>query len=63
MSIWKTKNIEQAALDKQILFYAGGSMFPYLGWHYPNKGVGTWEYTDIQKWCYLEDLLKLAEDK
>jgi len=62
MSIWKTENIEQAALDKQILFYAGGSRFPYLGWHYPNKGVGTWEYEDIQKWCYLEDLLKLAKD-
>ena len=35
MNIWKTKNIEQAALDKQILFFAGGSQFPYLGWHYP----------------------------
>ena len=39
-----------------------GSSFTYLGWHYPQKGFGTWEYKDIQKWCYLEDLLSLAED-
>ena len=62
MSIWKTADLEKAALDKQILFYAGGSSFPDLGWHYPQKGFGTWEYKDIQKWCYLEDLLSLVED-
>ena len=51
------------ALDKQILFYAGGSCFPYLGWHYPQKGFGTWDYKDIQKWAYLSDILQLAEQK
>lgn len=61
MSIWKTTDLENAALDKQILFYAGGSCFPYLGWHYPQKGFGTWDYKDIQKWAYLEDVLAQAD--
>ena len=63
MSIWKTTDLENAALDKQILFYAGGSCFPYLGWHYPQKGFGSWDYKDVQKWAYLADILQLAEQK
>lgn len=58
--IWKTDNLQEADTRKQILFYAGGSIFPYLGWHYPNKGFGTWNYEDVQKWAYLEDVLVQA---
>ena len=55
-SIWKTDNLQEADTRKQVLFYAGGSSFPYLGWHYPNKGFGTWDYKDVQKWAYLSDV-------
>lgn len=60
-SIWKTDNLQEADTRKQILFYAGGSTFPYLGWHYPNKGFDTWNYEDVQKWAYLEDVLAQAD--
>ena len=60
-SIWKTDNLQEADIRKQVLFYAGGSCFPYLGWHYPQKGFGTWDYKDIQKWAYLEDVLVQAD--
>ena len=60
-SIWKTDNLQEADTRKQILFYAGGSIFPYLGWHYLNKGFGTWNYEDVQKWAYLEDVLVQAD--
>lgn len=60
-SIWKTDNLQKADTRKQILFYAGGSSFPYLGWHYPNKGFGTWVYDDVQKWCYIDDLISQAD--
>lgn len=62
-SIWKTpdQKLDEADTRKQILFYAGGSSFPYLGWNYPNKGFGTWNYEDVQKWAYLEDVLAQAD--
>ena len=60
-SIWKTDNLQEADTRKQVLFYAGGSSFPYLGWHYPQKGFGTWDYKDVQKWTYLSDLIAQAD--
>ena len=60
-SIWKTDNLQEADTRKRVLFYAGGSSFPYLGWHYPNKGFGTWDYKDVQKWAYLSDVLAQAD--
>lgn len=62
MSIWKTGNLQKADTRKQILFYAGGGRFPYYGWSHPNKGViGTWVYDDVQKWCYVDDLIAQAD--
>ena len=64
--LWHTTGIENVPLDKQILFYAGGSQFPYMGWNYPSKGwVGQdscWSYDAVTKWCYVEDLLSLEKE-
>lgn len=60
-SIWKTDNLQEADTRRRILFYAGDSNFPYLGWHYPNKGFGSWDYKDVQKWAYLTDVLAQAD--
>ena len=45
-----------------IKLYYKRNSFKYTVEHYTEKLDGTWEYKDIQKWCYLEDLLSLAED-
>lgn len=47
--------------NKQILFYAGGSSLPYLGFYYKNSNkFGDWKADDIQKWQYIEEILNLA---
>lgn len=64
MNIWRSDFLTNFDINKQILFYAGGSQFPYLDWAYPDKKmIGDWKYDDIQKWCYLEDILKLAVER
>lgn len=65
-SIWKTGNLQEADTRKQILFYAGGGQFLYLGWNHPALGMilagsADWKYGDIQKWCYLDDLITQAD--
>lgn len=65
-SIWKTGNLQEADTRKQILFYAGGGQFLYLGWNHPALGMilagsADWKYGDIQKWCYLDDLIAAAD--
>ena len=47
--------------SKQILFYAGGCLLPYLGFYYKNKDMfGDWKAEDVQKWQYIEEILSLA---
>lgn len=47
--------------SKQILFYAGGSQFPYLGFYYKNSDkFGDWKADEVQKWQYIEEILDLA---
>ena len=61
-SIWKIGNLQEADTRKQILFYAGGGRFPYYGWSCPKQGViGSWVYDDVQKWCYVDDLIAQAD--
>lgn len=61
-SIWKTGNLQKADTRKQILFFAGGGRFPYYGWSCPKQGViGSWVYDDVQKWCYVDDLIAQAD--
>ena len=44
------------------MFYAGGGRFPYYGWSCPKQGViGSWVYDDVQKWCYVDDLIAQAD--
>lgn len=48
--------------SKQILFYAGGSSLPYLGFYYKSKDMfGDWKADEVQKWRYMEDILEKAE--
>ncbi len=61
-SIWKTGNLQKADTRKQILFFAGGGRFPYYGRSCPKQGViGSWVYDDVQKWCYVDDLIAQAD--
>ena len=47
--------------NKQILFYAGGSSLPYLGFYYKNSDrFGDWKADNVQKWQYIEEILELA---
>lgn len=49
--------------NKQILFYAGGSSFPYIGWYHKHNNTfnGDWKADDVQKWQYVEYILELAD--
>lgn len=48
--------------SKQILFYAGGSSLPYLGFYYKHSDrFGDWKAEDVQKWQYMEYILEKAE--
>lgn len=59
--IWHT-NIKPVK-DKQILFFAGGSRFPYLGWYNPSTdSIDSWWFErDVTKWAYMEDILDLIK--
>lgn len=63
MSIWHT-NIEiPEESNEQIIFFAGGSRFPYVGWYNSTYDIiDDWSFKrDVQKWAYTRDLLKVDE--
>ena len=62
MSIWHNANELPLENEKQIIFFAGGSKFPYLGWYNPTtEYISDWLFKrDIQKWAYTEDVLKAS---
>lgn len=67
-SIWRVVDqttLERPVIDKQVVFYAGGSSFPYLGWYYEKDDLlGEWEFIrDVTKWAYIEDIITLAKSK
>ena len=57
--------VERPTKDKQVIFYAGGSIFPYLGWYYEKDDLlGEWEFIrDVTKWAYVEDVITFTESK
>lgn len=63
MSIWHDNTQIPTNRDKQIIFFAGGSNFPYLGWYNEKTGLlNDWKFDrDVIKWAYMEDLLKQEE--
>lgn len=62
--VWHTVDqttVERPIKDKQVIFYAGGSIFPYLGWYYEKDDLlGEWEFIrDVSKWAYVEDVIHM----
>ena len=63
MNIWHNNTEIPIDKDKQIIFFAGGSSFPYLGWYNEKTNLlDDWKFDrDVTKWAYVEDLLKQEE--
>lgn len=60
-SIWKTPD-QKPDKDQQILFFAGGGDFPYLGFYYERFDYfQDWKSDDVQKWCDIDDLIAQAD--
>lgn len=60
-SIWKMPD-QKPDQDQQILFFAGGSNFPYLGFYYKRFDTfQDWESKHVQKWCDIDDLIAQAD--
>lgn len=60
-SIWHTTaDIPEDEYD-QLIFFAGGSSFPYLGFYNATYGtIDDWVFKrDVNKWAYTKDLLKI----
>lgn len=66
-TIWKTDGLREASTKKLILYFAGGSRIPYTGWNHPDimmlsaSNESWWNYTDVMRWCYVDDLIAQAD--
>lgn len=66
-SIWKTDGLREASTKKLILYFAGGCRIPYTGWNHPDimmlsaSNESWWNYTDVMRWCYVDDLIVQAD--
>ena len=66
-SIWKTDDLREASTKKLILYFAGGCRIPYTGWNHPDimmlsaSNESWWNYTDVMRWCYADDLIAQAD--
>ena len=66
-SIWKTDGLREASTKKLILYFAGGGRIPYTGWNHPGimmlsaSNESWWNYTDVMRWCYVDDLIAQAD--
>lgn len=57
MSMWHNNTERPDGSNRQIMFYAGGSSFAYLGWY--SKGtnmIGDWKLEHVQKWAYVDEI-------
>ncbi|MEE1029804.1 MAG: hypothetical protein UIC65_02160 [Alphaproteobacteria bacterium] len=60
-SIWK-KPDQKPDTDQHVLFFAGGGMFPYLGFYYPKFDTfNDWESKDIQRWASVLEVIAQAD--
>lgn len=65
--IWKTGDLREASTKKLILYFAGGCRIPYTGWNHPDimmlsaSNESWWIYTDVMRWCYVDDLIAQAD--
>ena len=65
--IWKTDGLREASTKKLILYFAGGGRIPYTGWNHPDimmlsaSNESWWNYTDVMRWCYADDLIAQAD--
>lgn len=60
-SIWKTPD-QKPHTDQHVLFFAGGGIFPYLGFYYPKFDLfEDWESKDVQRWASVFDVIAQAD--
>ena len=60
-SIWKTPD-QKPDTDQHVLFFAGGGIFPYLGFYYPKLDTfNDWKSKDVQRWASVFDLIAQAD--
>lgn len=60
-SIWKTPD-QKPDTDQHVLFFAGGGIFPYLGFYYPKFDTfNDWESKDVQRWASVFEVIAQAD--
>lgn len=61
MSIWKTPD-QKPDTDQHVLFFAGGGIFPYLGFYYPKFDTfNDWKSQDVQRWASVFEVIAQAD--
>lgn len=60
-SIWKTPD-QKPDTDQHVLFFAGGGIFPYLGFYYPKFDTfNDWKSKDVQRWASVFEVIAQAD--